>query len=78
MTLPNKGPLPQPAIAWLNQQGRQDLAQYFSLLDAFVTALAGGNFGTLVNAANDTAAARSGVGVGQAYRNGSVLMVRVN
>lgn len=31
----------------------------------------------LTNAANDAAAAIAGVAVGQVYRNGSVLMVRV-
>jgi hypothetical protein len=34
--------------------------------------------GTLVNAANDAAAATGGVGVQQVYRNGSVLMYRVS
>lgn len=33
--------------------------------------------GLLVNAANDTAAATAGVFVGQVYRNGSVLQIRV-
>lgn len=32
---------------------------------------------TLVDAANDAAAALLGVQIGQMYRNGSVLMVRV-
>jgi len=31
-----------------------------------------------VNAANDTAAAAAGVSVGQLYRNGSVLMIRIS
>lgn len=49
-------------------------------LDACVRALAGGLFGSpvqLVNAANDGAAAASGVPIGGAYRNGSVMMIRV-
>lgn len=33
---------------------------------------------TLVNAVNDVAAASAGVAVGELYRNGSVLMVRVS
>ena len=33
--------------------------------------------GNLVNAANDTAAATAGVIIGQVYRNGSVLQIRV-
>lgn len=77
MTLPSKTPLPQAVIAWLSQQGRQDYAQYVSKLDALVTALSGGNFGTLVNAANDAAAARAGVAVGQAYQNNGILRVRL-
>jgi len=32
----------------------------------------------LVNAANDVAAAAAGVSIGEMYRNGSVLMVRVS
>ncbi|WP_028970149.1 hypothetical protein [Sphingomonas sp. URHD0057] len=32
----------------------------------------------LTNAANDAAAAAAGVGIGETYRNGSVLMVRVS
>lgn len=35
------------------------------------------NLTTLVNAIDDSAAAALGVTVGQMYRNGSVLMVRV-
>ena len=33
---------------------------------------------TLVNAVDDAAAAVLGIAIGQMYRNGSVLMVRVN
>ena len=35
------------------------------------------NFNGLTNAANDTAAATAGVAVGQLYRNGSVVQIRV-
>lgn len=35
------------------------------------------SLGTLVNAANDVAAAAGGVAIGSLYRNGSVLMIRV-
>ena len=34
-------------------------------------------FGSLVNAADDAAAAAAGVNVGELYRNGSVVCVRV-
>lgn len=33
---------------------------------------------TLVNAVNDAAAAADGVAIGEMYRNGSILMVRVS
>jgi hypothetical protein len=78
MTLPTKNPLPFPAVAWLNDQGRQDLAQYLTKLDALIVALAAGNAPTgIVNAANDVAARNQGVGIGKFYRNGSVYQVRV-
>jgi hypothetical protein len=77
MTLPSKNVLPQPATAWLTAQGRLDLAQYLTKLDALITALAAGDVGTLINAANDAAAERAGVAVGSLYRNGSVIQVRV-
>jgi hypothetical protein len=35
------------------------------------------DFGSLTNAVDDTAAATAGVNVGELYRNGSVVMVRV-
>jgi hypothetical protein len=77
MTLPSKGPVPQPALSWLTAQGRQDLAQYLAKLDALVSALALEDVGNLVNAANDAAAAKAGVVIGQLYRNGSVVQIRV-
>jgi hypothetical protein len=77
VSLPSKNPLPLTAVEWLNAQGRQDLAQYMTKLDALVTAIAAGNAGNLINAANDIAARNQGVGIGSLYRNGSVLMVRV-
>lgn len=77
MTLPTKNPLPQASISWFATQGRQDFALYMTQLDALLNALAGGNVGTLVNAANDAAAAAAGVPIGGLYRNGSVVQVRV-
>lgn len=47
----------------------------FSVSDVPVSELAG--LESLVNAANDAAAALLSVAVGAVYRNGSVLMVRV-
>ena len=75
--LPTKSPLPQPSLTWFASQGRQDYAQYITKEDALIAALAGGNVGILANAANDAAAAAAGVAIGQMYRNGSVLNVRV-
>lgn len=47
---------------------------------AIANASAGGTalLAALVNAANDTAAAAAGVAVGQLYRNGNFLMVRIS
>jgi len=78
MSLPNKGPLPQPSLVWLTNEGQQALALYLAKFDALVAALAGGNVSTLTNAANDAAAATAGVNIGQLYRNGSQVMVRVS
>ena len=78
MTLPAKNKF-DPQFA-LNAGGvpSQLFRDYMIKLDQLVTALATGNVpANLVNAANDAAAAAGGVVVGQMYRNGSVLMVRV-
>jgi hypothetical protein len=77
MTLPTKNVLSNPTIAYFSAQGRADYAQYIQALDALVAALAAGNVGALKQAANDAAAARAGVGIGQIYRSGSALQVRV-
>jgi hypothetical protein len=77
MSLPAKKVLSQPTINYFNDQGRADYAQYIAALDALVAALAAGNVGALKQAANDAAAARAGVGIGQMYRNGSAIQVRV-
>jgi hypothetical protein len=82
MASPPSGPLPGPLYGWVTNtnQPTQAFAQYMAKLDACVRALAGGLFGTpaqLINAANDVAAAAAGVAVGQAYRNGSIMMIRV-
>lgn len=91
MALPPDVPLPQPTFGWTQNTGKptQPFAQYMAKLDACVRALAGVAvspttvsplFGTpiqLFNAANDVAAAAGGVPIGGAYRNGSVMMIRV-
>lgn len=78
MTLPTKTKF-DPGFAIADKDGRasQLFREYLAKLDALVVAMAGGNLPVLVNAANDAAAAVAGVNIGQAYRNGNQLMVRV-
>lgn len=79
MTLPIKTRF-DPSFALVDPAGRptQLSRDYLVKLDALVAAMAAGNLpANLVNAVNDAGAAAAGVLVGQAYRNGSILMVRV-
>lgn len=78
MTLPAKTRF-DPGFPIAEKDGRasQVFRDYLTKLDALAVAMAGGNLPALVNAANDGAAAVAGVNVGQAYRNGSQVMVRV-
>jgi hypothetical protein len=73
-----KGTLPQPALAWLADQGRLDLANYLKSVDTLLAAIAGGALPQLANAPSDVQAKLQGVQVGSLYRNGSQLMVRVS
>lgn len=78
MTLPTKSKFdPSFAIAEKSGVATQFFRDFMVKLDALVGSIAAGNQPVLVNAANDAAAAAAGVSIGQAYRNGSVLMVRV-
>jgi hypothetical protein len=78
VSLPAKNKF-DPAFPLVDSSGNatQSFRNYMSSLDALVAALAGGTLPTLINAANDAAAAAKGVAVGNMYRNGSVLMMRV-
>ena len=80
MSLPFKSPPPRPDISWvdLTDEGRPQLAmaQYMTALDTLVRQLAAGQVGTLVQAANDTAAAHAGVPLGGLYANGSSVLIR--
>jgi hypothetical protein len=79
VTLPQKNKF-DPSFPITDQAGKptQFYRDYLAKLDALVAAIAAGNVSAnLVNAANDAAAAAAGVVIGQMYRNGSVLMVRV-
>jgi hypothetical protein len=74
--------LPGPNIAYVNRDGTpsQVFAQYMQVIDALLGALASNQVGNpiqLTQAVNDAAAAAAGVGIGQLYRNGSALLVRV-
>jgi hypothetical protein len=79
VTLPTKSKFdPQFDLVTSDRKGSQSFRDYLTRLDALVAAMAGGGVpNNLVNAANDAAAAAAGVAVGNMYRNGSVLMVRV-
>lgn len=82
MTLPAKNKfdpkLPIADVADGQARPNQNFRDYMTKLDALIAALAaGGAPSNLVNAANDAAAAAAGVPVGNFYRNGSVLQVRV-
>lgn len=78
MSLPVKSKF-DPQFALVDSSGRatQQFRDYLLKLDALVSAIAAGNLPVLVNAANDAAAAAAGVVIGQEYRNGSVVQVRV-
>lgn len=78
MTLPSKNRFdPALAIDDKGNKASQNFRDYVAKLDALVAALAQGNAPGLTNAASDAAAARAGVAVGQIYRNGNVLQVRL-
>ena len=71
-------PLPAVSNAWISvPAGSPSYAfqTYFLTLDAAVRALTSS---ININAANDAAAAKAGVKVGQLYRNGSVVQIRVS
>jgi hypothetical protein len=78
VTLPAKKKF-DPQFPIVNNDGRptQMFRDYLSSLDALVTALTTQANVVLGNFANDAAAAAGGVQVGQLYRNGSVIQVRV-
>lgn len=79
MTLPQKNKF-EPQLTLVDPatgKPTQVFRDYMAKLDALVAAMAGGNAPPLVNAANDAAAAAAGVAVGNLYRNGSVVQMRV-
>lgn len=78
MSLPAKNKF-DPSFQLVDNAGRptQYFRDYMAALDKLVTAMATGMNVALTNAANDAAAAAAGVAIGQLYRNGSVIMVRI-
>lgn len=78
LTLPSKSKFnPQFALTDSSGNATQNFRNYLIALDALVTALAAGTAPSLVSAANDKAAAIGGVQVGQLYRNGNAVQVRL-
>lgn len=85
MPLTHLKPLPPPVLSPLGRVDpstqtialMQPWVEYFASLDVNARLLSAGRINSLINAANDAAAAAAGVVVGQFYRNGSVVMIRV-
>lgn len=73
MSAPKLAVLPSPSIPWVNQQGQPTQA-----LIQFMTALAAGNIGPLVSAANDAAAAKAGVPVNGLYQSSGAVRIRLS
>ena len=71
-------PVPPPSTAFVESDRRPafPFAQYLSILDQLFRGFTGGNAG-LTNAANDGAAAAAGVQIGQLYRNGNAVQIRL-
>ena len=76
--MPQLPPVPQPANSVVDESGRATLlmAQWLLMMDQIFRGFTGGNAG-LINAANDTAAATAGVQIGQLYRNGNAVQIRL-
>lgn len=72
----NLPPLAEQSVQVDTRSGKPVLAflQWILALDRILRA---GQLGTLVNAANDTAAKNAGVPVNGIYRNGSAVQIRV-
>lgn len=72
-------PAPQPVNPIVDPRTGQQtvlMAQYLLMLDQLFRGLTGGTAG-LINAANDGAAAAAGVQIGQLYRNGNAVQIRL-
>jgi len=75
------GPQPPITVPWVDEhqssgKPKSSFAQYMYALDQMLRSYFRDTSG-LVNAANDGAAAAAGVKIGQFYRNGSAVQIRV-
>ena len=66
-------PLPQASIPWVDQMGRPNQAFY-----QFMKALAAGNIGPLLAAANDAEAAKAGVPINGLYESSGSVRIRLS
>lgn len=85
MPLTQPKPLPPPILSPLGRVDKstqtialtQPWTEYFGSIDVLIRLLAQARFGSLVNAANDGAAAAAGVQVGGLYRNVNAVQIRL-
>jgi hypothetical protein len=73
-TLP---PQPGPALRWINPQSGQAEGPFRDWALAIDRIMRAGQFGTLVNAVNDAAAAAAGVPLNGLYRTGNAVQIRL-
>lgn len=79
MTLSAKDKKFDPNFALVDKDGKptQLFRDYMLLVDRLLAQMQAGNAPALVNAASDAAAAAAGVAIGQFYRNGNAIQVRL-
>lgn len=85
MPLTQPKPLPPPVLSPLGRVDKstqtialtQPWVEYFASIDANIRLLSAARFGSLVNAANDAAAAAAGVQIGGLYRNVNAVQIRL-
>ena len=64
--------LPPITIPWVDESGTPT-----TQFGPFMVLFAGGNIGPLVSAANDAAAAKAGVSIGQLYQDNGSVRIRL-
>lgn len=70
-------PLPSPALKWFDPQTGQPAPIFRDWCLAMDRIMRAGLFGTLVNAANDGAAAAAGVPLNGIYRTTNAVQIRL-